>query len=799
MRSPDKPKEASIEETVKIRRQLKELRDTCECLEAALKTSQKKFSAVFMKSMIPMAITTVKEGMYIDVNESFSKTMGLTREELIGNTSRGIGYVTAEQREVFLSEIRTKGCVENLELSVRTKGREVRHGLFNAVKIKIDDKDCLLTMVTDVTEKKRIEDALRESEEKYRILIEKANEAINIVQDGVLVFANPRMSDLVGLPAKDLTDRRFIDFVWPEDRQWVEDRQRKRAAGEDIRDAYDFRFIGAGGKLSWVFLSATKIQWEGKPATLNLITDITDRKRVEEELRATRQRLIDIIEFLPDATFVIDEEKKVVAWNLACEEMTGVRKEEIIGKGDYVYSIPFYGERRPLLIDYVTMDSDELQKKYMPVKRMGHLLYAEARAPMLYGGKGAFLSGKASTLFDRQGRAVGAIESIRDITDVKDLEAELRQAQKMESVGTLAGGIAHDFNNILTSLMGYASLLQIKLEKNNPLQGYVDQILSASRKAADLTQSLLTFSRKKPVSLVPLDMNETIGVAKKLLRRLLREDIELSTSLMSRDAVVMADKSQIDQILFNLATNARDAMPKGGTLTIETDTVTIDSAFIDTHGFGELGRYVLITISDTGMGMDEATKEKIFDPFFTTKETGKGTGLGLATVYGIVRQHNGFITVDSELGGGTAFRIYLPAAGVTADEKELKPAPISRGSEKILIAEDNDDVRLFMREALVCHGYKTIEAVDGEDALAKFSRHRDIDLVIVDSVMPKKNGREVYEVIHGTDPHVRVLFSSGYTKDIVLDKGIEDKEFDFIAKPLSLEKFLQKVREMLDR
>jgi CheY-like chemotaxis protein len=255
----------------------------------------------------------------------------------------------------------------------------------------------------------------------------------------------------------------------------------------------------------------------------------------------------------------------------------------------------------------------------------------------------------------------------------------------------------------------------------------------------------------------------------------------------------------MDQILFNLVTNARDAMPRGGALTIETALATIDAPFIKVHGFGEPGQYVRISITDTGMGMSEITRSKIFDPFFTTKEVGKGTGLGLATVYGIVKTHKGYITVESAINQGTTFHVYLPKVTMIVDEAEDTIIPVTGGKETILIAEDNEGVRRYMREALQGHGYTVREAIDGEDAVERFKEHRDIDLIIIDSVMPKKNGRETYEEIHRIDPHIKVLFTSGYTKDIVLDKGIEEKEFDFIGKPLSLNKLLLKVREVLDR
>lgn len=386
----------------------------------------------------------------------------------------------------------------------------------------------------------------------------------------------------------------------------------------------------------------------------------------------------------------------------------------------------------------------------------------------------------------------------QDITERKHLESQLRQALKMEAIGTLAGGIAHDFNNILTSLMGYASLMQIKLEEKSPLRAYVDQILSASQKAADLTQSLLSFSRQQPLNLVPLDMNEAIRTTNKLLRRLITEDIELVMSFSKEDAVVMADKSQIDQILFNLVTNARDAMPKGGTITITTDIAYIDGDFVKYHGFGTPGRYLVISVSDTGIGIDETTLEKIFDPFFTTKEVGKGTGLGLATVYGIVKQHNGYIDVDSEPNKGTTFIIYLPSTRLAIDDTQVKIDQIATGNETILIAEDNNDARHFICEALKQCGYNTIEAIDGEDAIDKFHRHENIDLMIVDSVMPKKNGREVYEEIKKINPDVKTLFTSGYTKDIILEKEIDQNVLNFIPKPMSINTLLQKVREVLD-
>jgi nitrogen-specific signal transduction histidine kinase len=370
----------------------------------------------------------------------------------------------------------------------------------------------------------------------------------------------------------------------------------------------------------------------------------------------------------------------------------------------------------------------------------------------------------------------------------------------MEAIGTLAGGIAHDFNNVLTVIVGFGSLLQMDIQEDDRKKAYIDQILAASEKAAQLTQGLLAFSRKQQISLKPLDINNTIRATSKLLKTLLTEDIELKTILPEDSPVVMADESQIDQIFFNLAANARDAMPQGGTLIVETKIVELDDDFIRMHGHGESGKYALLSISDTGIGMDEATKLKIFDPFFTTKEVGKGTGLGLSTVYGIVKQHNGYITVYSEPGRGTVFRVYLPLINQIINEEKEAQVLIKGGNETILIAEDNDAVRGFIKTVLTEHGYSIIEAVDGEDAIDRFTKtEKSIDLIILDTVMPKKNGREVCDEIKKIKPDSKVIFTSGYTRDITLDKGMaEDDTFEFIPKPISPYVLLQKVRQVLD-
>jgi PAS domain S-box-containing protein len=400
---------------------------------------------------------------------------------------------------------------------------------------------------------------------------------------------------------------------------------------------------------------------------------------------------------------------------------------------------------------------------------------------------------------DETGKPAAYRGIMKDVTEWKRLERQLFQAQKMEAVGQLAGGIAHDFNNILTAIIGYGNLLKAQMP-DSPLMTYLNHILDSADKAAKLIQDLLAFSRRQMISPRLINLNEIVREIEIILSRLIGDDIELFVQYAD-SMTVIADGTQIEQVLMNLATNARDAMPKGGSLFINTELAYIDDRFIKTYGYGRAGEYALITFSDTGSGMDEKTKEKIFEPFFTTKEVGKGTGLGLAMVYGIVKQHNGYVNVYSEPGNGTTFRIYLPLMRKeTGGEKEPEPLTLTGGKETILLAEDDFPVRKFIRVLLEGVGYTVIEAGDGGEALKAFVEHKDlIKMLILDIMMPKKNGKEVFENIRELNPKVKALFISGYTSDIVHQKKIVEDGFDVISKPVSSVKLLTKVREILGK
>ncbi|MBI2411816.1 MAG: PAS domain S-box protein [Deltaproteobacteria bacterium] len=428
--------------------------------------------------------------------------------------------------------------------------------------------------------------------------------------------------------------------------------------------------------------------------------------------------------------------------------------------------------------------------------------------------QGGFIRGEEAELKTFKGRrfwgSVSAVSKtkdgevfldgfIEDITERKKLEEQFRQAQKMEAVGQLAGGVAHDFNNILTALIGYGNLLIMKKGNDDLVRSYADHMLTLSEKAASLTQGLLAFSRKQVLNPQPTDMNELVRRVEKILKRLIGEDIELTASFSGEPLIIRADSTQIEHVLMNLATNARDAMPGGGRIAIATEACELGREFVDTHGAGAPGRYAVIAFSDTGAGMSEEVVKRIFEPFFTTKEVGKGTGLGLSMVYGIIKQHNGFIDIASKPGEGTTFRIYLPFADEAAGHPEPQKFLVRGGSETVLLAEDEEDVRNITKTMLQEFGYRVITAVDGEDAFAKFMEHKDsIDLLVLDIVMPKKAGNEVYEMIRSVRPDVKVLFTSGYSSDIVRSKGLAG-ERDFISKPVSPSEFLKRVREVIER
>lgn len=678
--------------------------------------------------------------------------------------------------------------------------------------------------------------------------------------------------------------------------------------------------------------SPLKPSGDKEPQLLFSIRDITEQKRIEEEKDESRAVLQQIIDFLPDATFVIDKEGRVIAWNRAIERMTGKKAREMLGKGNYEYSLAFYEERRPVLIDLVNNPDEETFSKYEYVRREGDTLVSETSSSRLILGDRELLN-TACPIYDKKGKVIGAIECIRDITrqkraedalieseerfrvafyaspdavsitcledgawiDINEgftmltgytreevigktdaevspwqepgdwkrlldevgekgscenreilfrrkdgtigaslvsartirikgiphvlaitrditamrdaenekqrLQAQLSQAQKMESVGRLAGGIAHDFNNMLSVILGRAELALARLPPEDPLARDLADIEKAARRSADLTRRLLAFARKQTAFPRVIDLNETITGMLKMIRRLIGENIALDWLPGHGCLRVKVDPAQVDQILANLCVNAKDAIADVGRIVIKTEGVIIDEDYCRNSPSAKPGRYVMLEVSDTGCGMDREVMERIFEPFFTTKELGKGTGLGLATVYGIVKQNEGFINVYSELGSGTTFRIYFAAHEEDPLDKGLEPQDpdIKGGNEVILLVEDEPMLLEMGRMMLSKLGYRVIATSSPVEALEIAARgEKELDLVVTDLIMPEMNGKDLAAMILAIRPEVRCLFTSGYTADVIAHHGVLEEGVNFIQKPFALRDLSCKVREALE-
>jgi two-component system cell cycle sensor histidine kinase/response regulator CckA len=521
---------------------------------------------------------------------------------------------------------------------------------------------------------------------------------------------------------------------------------------------------------------------------INLTRDTISRmKSAEERLANSEKYLRSIIETEPECVKLLAKDGTLLAMNPAGLEMIEAKDADaLIGQSVY-----------PL----VTPECREAFRKFVEGVCCGGKGACEFDIVGLKGTR-LRLESHAVPFFDERNKKVVMLAVTRDVTERRRLEEQLTQAAKMEAIGTLTGGIAHDFNNILTVIMGYGEILQDEMERTAPLRNYVEQILAASKKGAALIASLLAFSRKQVINAQEVEVRHIVHSAEQLLRRVIGEDIELRTVPADESLTILVDSAQIEQVLINLASNARDAMPNGGVLTITTKQVEIDDDFIRARGYGKAGAYALITVADTGAGMDEETRERLFEPFFTTKGPGKGTGLGLSIVYGIIRQHNGYINVYSEPGKGAQFNIYLPLIKNTAGAEETMPlpGPAGGGTETVLLAEDDDTVRRLTRALLEKHGYKVIEAANGEEAIGKFIENKDrIQLLLFDVVMPRKDGSEAYEAIRKIRADVKVIFASGYPRDIVSERLQLAENMELISKPVLPAELIRKVREVLDK
>lgn len=534
--------------------------------------------------------------------------------------------------------------------------------------------------------------------------------------------------------------------------------------------------LGQFGELASLALENARLNEESQ-------RELSERKRAEEHLR----KLSVAVEQNPSSIVITDTSGIIEYVNPHFTELTGYSFEEVVGRNSSTLETGETSAEEYTQLWSTICAGGEWRGEFHSRKKDGDLYWEQALI---------------APIRDENGTISHFIAIKEDITERKQLEVQLRHSQKMDAVGQLAGGIAHDFNNILTAIVGYASIMQLKLPDDSPLKKNAEQIAATADRGATLTQGLLAFSRKQPPNLVVVDLNEVINRVHQLLLRLICEDIHLEINVERHDLPVLVDCGQIEQVLMNLATNARDALPRGGSIVISTATVTLDSDFVLARGFGKPGRFALLTFSDSGDGMEAEIVKHIFEPFYSTKELGKGTGLGLSIVYGIIKEHNGYIVCHSTIGLGTIFQIYLPlldSIPVVPGERVQEELKDVCGRGSILLAEDDEMTRALGREILEEFGYSVIEAVDGEDALEKFQEQNGrINLVILDVIMPKMNGREVYDEIRSVAPDTLILFCSGHERDVVVGQGGVEEGMMYLPKPFTPKELLMKIREVLD-
>jgi PAS domain S-box-containing protein len=506
-----------------------------------------------------------------------------------------------------------------------------------------------------------------------------------------------------------------------------------------------------------------------------------------ESLRDVNQRLAFYVDRMPLAYIVWNLGFGVEEWNPAAERIFGWKARETIGKNAYELIIP--KEARPQF--------EHGWSKLLKGDESSYSLNANVRKD----GKIITCEWFNALLRDASGNVSGVLSMAHDVTEKAELERQLQTAQRMEAVGTLAGGIAHDFNNALTGVFGFAEMLKLKLEGNERALSDINEIFRSAERASVLTRQLLTFARRQIIEPVNLDLNTVIANLLKLVSKVVGEHIEIRTILAQTLPTIRADVGQIEQVVMNLVLNARDAMPGGGKLLVETGLADLDAEYVHRHPYMKGGSYVLLAVSDTGVGMDQKTQERVFEPFFTTKGLDKGTGLGLAMVYGIVKQHNGFIHLNSKPGKGTTFKIYLPPVEAPPDVVvSPKPSEIRGGAETVLFVEDDDLVRRLLEQTLIDLGYTVLVARDGEEAVDVFRKNSDrIDLAILDVVMPRKGGKEAYEEMHKVRTDLKVIFMSGYTANAVHESFVLIAGIPFLSKPFGPGVLARKVREVLDK
>jgi PAS domain S-box-containing protein len=732
------------------------------------------------------------EGKRIYNSLSYQKVLGYSLAEL--QRSSSFEQIHPDDRERVAAageEARRTGKGKALEYRMRHKDGTWRmlESTSSVIRSGKGEPDLLVIVNRDVTGRKQAEDALRAEHDLLRTLIGNMPDLIYLKDAGSrIVLANRALAQLMGAKnPEDLLGKADFDF-FPKElaTAYYSDEQAILQSGQPLVNQEE-RAVDAEGNAKW--LSTSKVPLRNQQGeTIGIIgigRDITVRRQAEQALRQSETSFRSVVEGAPYGIFRASVDGRFLRVNSALQEMLGYRTlTELLDAnlGEHVFRNRADFRRLFELLG----NANEFKDVEMEWKRKDD-------TPITVRCSGRRVKGgDENTTYNEV--------FVEDITERRVLERQLRMAAKMEAVGRLSGGIAHDFNNLLGVIIGYSQILGRKMERDNPLHEYIEEVEKAGQRATSLTRQLLAFSRQQILTPKVLNLNELVSEMVKMLPRLIGEDIAISTKLEPAIGSVKADQGQIEQVVMNLAVNARDAMPSGGRLTIGTADVELDEMYARQHPGAKPGKYVVLSVGDSGVGMNSETLLHIFEPFFTTKEVGKGTGLGLATVYGIMKQSGGYIWVDSELGQGSCFQIFLPRVeeAVTHVAGETSPSPSSQGNETILVVEDAEPLRKLAQTFLEERGFQVLTASSGEEALqvaAGFSGK--IHLLLTDVVMPGMNGRVLAEQLLSKRPGMKVLYMSGYRDSFIAGHGVLEEGTHLLHKPFTEEVLIAKVCEVL--
>ncbi len=763
--------------------------------EEAMRESENKFQRLFELSYDAHMLQD--ERGFLDCNDACARMLGLSnRETLLSGRPEDFspefqpcGRPSAEKASAMMQIAFDQGSHRFEWLCVRTDGAHIHLDILLS-RIMLSGKPVLHAMARDITDRKKAESTSEENRRRLRAIVNHLPEMLWMKDlQGRFLLVNQTFATSCGRAvAEDVVGATDFD-IWPADlaRLYTSDDAAVIESGtprqveEPIQDRGEMRWFET--------FKAPLFDGEGAPVgTIGSARDITPRKIAEEALKTSEKKYRTILETIADGYHEVDLKGNLTLTNDWLCHILGYTRRELAGRN--------YRD----LMD--APSAHEVFRAYHEVYRSGIPNPGFSFQVIRKDGTIRDASVSIALLREPEGKPVGFHGTFRDITEIRRLEEQLRQAAKMEAIGRLAGGIAHDFNNLMTALMGYAAMLRVDMPGTTNVGTKLDQIHHVAERATHLTKQLLAFSRKQVLEVTIFNVGDLVRDIEGILRRLIGEDIELISDLRHAVGNVKADKSQLEQVIVNLAVNARDAMPRGGSLTIEADEAILDEAYCKSRPEVQPGEYVAISVSDTGCGMEAETISRIFDPFFTTKAKGVGTGLGLSTVYGIIKQHGGHVAVYSEADNGSTFRIYLPRV----DEPVSPVLPKAQvgtglgGDETILLVEDEDTVRELAVEALEMFGYTLLHASTPVKAIQLSNEYPGrIHLLLTDVILPQMDGKALYETLAGQRKDMEALYVSGYTENFIVHRGILHPSVNFLPKPFSVDSLARKVREVLDR